>query len=264
MLELLAGAALRSLILTAAVGTGLRLRRTHNPHVLLAAWTIVLAASLLMPAAMRLTSAAVPQGIITVGLLPRAVRNSIGPDRHTGFMTSPAEPGMPASPSAALPSWREVASILYLAVFGALTIRLLAGLSLSWLIARSATPVREDWAGGFDVRASRRITTPATFGSIILVPDDHVAWSPARRLAVLAHEGAHVGRRDLRDPVGHCRQSDGFLVPIRSVGGCSGSCPISPRQRATMPPSPVSTIVSVTRKSCWKSRAASPDCPARF
>jgi hypothetical protein len=53
---------------------------------------------------------------------------------------------------------------------------------------------------------------------------------------------------------------------IRSVGGCSGGCPTSPRQRATMLPLPASTIVSATRKSCWKSQAAAADClaPSRW
>ena len=86
--------------------------------------------------------------------------------------------------------------MLYLAVFSGLLLRLLSGLLLSWRIVRGATPICEDWAGGFDVRASPRIDAPATFGSVILLPGDHAAWTPARRLAVLAHEGAHVARRD--------------------------------------------------------------------
>ena len=77
MLTLLAGAALRSLFLAAAVGAGLRLRRIHNPLVALAAWTLVLATSLLMPVAMRLTSIALPNGIIRV--LDRQFREVMRP-----------------------------------------------------------------------------------------------------------------------------------------------------------------------------------------
>jgi hypothetical protein len=203
MLELLAGAALRSIFLAAAVGTGLWLRRTYNPHVSLTAWTLVLAASLLTPVAMRLTPIALPHGIIPVGIipvgqLPLAPESSV--QTEASPVTSRAEPSAPAAslaaPLAARPRWRELASFLYLAVFSALMLRLLAGLSLSWRIARAATPIREAWVGGFDVRASRRIGAPATFGSVILLPGDHAAWTPAKRLAVLAHEGAHVARRD--------------------------------------------------------------------
>lgn len=54
MLEMLVGAALRSLLLAAAVGLGLTACRTRNPHVRLMAWTVVLVVSLLMPAITRL------------------------------------------------------------------------------------------------------------------------------------------------------------------------------------------------------------------
>jgi beta-lactamase regulating signal transducer with metallopeptidase domain len=202
MLEVLAGAALRSLFLAAAVGTGLWLRRTYNPRVSLAAWTLVLAASLAMPVAIRLASDVVPYGIIAVGQLPLAPESLSEID--ASFVTSRVEPDVPdAQPMVRLP-WRELALFVYFAVFGALMLRLLAGLSLSWRITRAATPIRENWACGFDVRASRRIDGPATFGSVILLPGDHAAWTPARRLAVLAHEGAHVERRDFAIQLAAC------------------------------------------------------------
>ena len=232
MLELLAGAALRSLILAAAVGTGLRLRRAHNPRVSLAAWTLVLAASLLMPIAMQLTPIALPNGIIPEGMLPKGIipkgiipkgiipgamipgdvipdgiipsgQLSRAPESLTGSEALPgmsdAQPGAPASlsdPETGPLPWRAVTSLLYLAVAGVLVLRLVMGLSLSWRIARAASPIREDWARGYNIRVSRHVDAPATFGSVILLPGDYAAWTPAKRLAVLAHEGAHVARRD--------------------------------------------------------------------
>ncbi|MGB0078667.1 MAG: M56 family metallopeptidase, partial [Candidatus Sulfotelmatobacter sp.] len=59
-----------------------------------------------------------------------------------------------------------------------------------------AMPVHESWTAGHDVRVSRGIAAPATFGSIVLLPYDYTTWSPIKRLAVLAHESAHVRRRD--------------------------------------------------------------------
>ena len=60
MLKMLFGASLRSLLLAAAVGLGLTLCHARNPHVRLIAWTVVLVASLLMPAATRLAASALP------------------------------------------------------------------------------------------------------------------------------------------------------------------------------------------------------------
>jgi hypothetical protein len=233
MLALLAGAALRSVFLAAAVGTGLRLLRKRDPRVPLMAWTLVLAASLSMPVAMPLTSIAFPHGVIPVeiipveiipaGIMPAGITPAgitpagitpagitpagqppLEPDSMAQTETSPVTPhnapSAPAAPSGIPPAsqvrWSELASFVYLAVSGALTLRLLSGLVLSWRIVRDATRVREDWVGHLDVRVSQRVDAPATFGSVILVPGDHPAWTPAKRLAVLAHEGAHVARHD--------------------------------------------------------------------
>jgi len=47
-----------------------------------------------------------------------------------------------------------------------------------------------------DVRMSRHIGGPVTFGSTILVPPQFFTWDLQKRQAVLAHEGAHVANRD--------------------------------------------------------------------
>ena len=60
MLALLAESALRSLLLGAAVWLGLKLFRARNPHVQMTAWTLVLVASLAMPALMRLVTVTLP------------------------------------------------------------------------------------------------------------------------------------------------------------------------------------------------------------
>ena len=60
MLELLVGAALRSLVLATAVWLSLKLPRLRNRQVQLTAWTAVLAISLLMPITTRLAAAVIP------------------------------------------------------------------------------------------------------------------------------------------------------------------------------------------------------------
>ena len=55
MLTILAEAALRSFVLGCAVWLGLILFRVRNPHVHMASWIVVLAASLAMPLLMHWT-----------------------------------------------------------------------------------------------------------------------------------------------------------------------------------------------------------------
>ena len=62
-----------------------------------------------------------------------------------------------------------------------------------WRIWRSASPLTAR------IRKSDRITTPFSFGLLrpaVLVPAEWEAWSAERRRVVLAHEWAHVERRD--------------------------------------------------------------------
>ena len=173
MLGVLGGAALRSLLLAAVVGAALRLRRAHNPLVSFAAWTLVLAASLSMPLAIRVSSSALPDGIIKVPMLPVPTDWS-----HVEQWVSAVSP-------AGL-DWYWAASLLYITVFSTLMLRLLAGLSRSWHVVRRAVPIREDWVGDINVRVSQHINAPATFGSVILLPADYTAWAAGKRLAVLA------------------------------------------------------------------------------
>jgi len=60
MLALLLESALRSLLLGGAVWLGLKLLRVKNPHAQMTAWTLVLVASLAMPALMRLVTVTIP------------------------------------------------------------------------------------------------------------------------------------------------------------------------------------------------------------
>jgi hypothetical protein len=60
MLQALLDAAVRSIGLATVVWLGLNLLRLRNPHIQLAAWTVVLGASLLMPAATRLAAVVIP------------------------------------------------------------------------------------------------------------------------------------------------------------------------------------------------------------
>ncbi|HXW23752.1 MAG TPA: M56 family metallopeptidase [Xanthobacteraceae bacterium] len=215
ILALLAESALRSLLLGGVVWAGLKFLRVRNPHVQMTAWTLVLMASLAMPGLMRLvtvTIADAPSSPLAEILWPAPAASP--------QMPAPAPAQMPLSavsaPEAALLAtaprattdavdrpldwpridWQLAATAVYAAVGGALLLRLVIGVVLTWRLARAARPIRAGWTEGTDVRVSDVVGVPVTFGATILLPTEYVAWSPAKRRAVLTHERAHVAHGD--------------------------------------------------------------------
>ncbi|HLH49849.1 MAG TPA: M56 family metallopeptidase [Roseiarcus sp.] len=206
MIATLLDAALRSIVLAVAVWLVLRLLRLRNPHLELMAWTIVLAASLLMPATTRLAAIAVPPAPVAAlgDLIPAPSQSSSLRPAEGGFLNVPdvsptTDSELPAPPAPAPASGfdpRLVASAIYLAVAGVFLARMVAGLLLTLRLVRAAEPLRKSRNPKYDIRVSRDLSAPATFGSIVLLPQDYADWSEAKRLAVLAHETAHARRGD--------------------------------------------------------------------
>ncbi len=196
MIAVLAEAALRSFALGGVVWIGLILFRVRNPHVHMTAWTVVLLASLAMPFVMHWPT-------LTIDRLPLSVPV---PDdtwpADISLMERP-RPSLPITPGAVIVpmakrgvavDWWMVATIVYACVACLLLLRLAVGLCLTWRLAREAKPVKGTIGG--DVRVSRDVSGPVTFGSTILVPPQFFRWDAKKRLAVLAHESAHVANRD--------------------------------------------------------------------
>jgi hypothetical protein len=206
MLELLAGSALRSVVLGGAVWAGLALLRVHRPQLQMTAWTVVLIVSLAMPLLtpwMRITTPAdirpAPMVSITWTAVPQAWTDDTAVSTPVLPADRPGEAPEPAPPTrAVVPAidWRWVAFFGYAAVGGALLVRLLAGLVLMWQVARAATPVRHAFAATADVRMSDIVVVPVTFASTILLPVTCTEWSPRKLQAALLHEGAHVRNGD--------------------------------------------------------------------
>ena len=208
MLEVLVEAALRSLLLAAAVWLVLKLPGLRNPQIRLTAWTIVLGASLLMPVATRVAAVVMPPGPIALPDIGQfRPLGQEGPTSIAAPVVDPVvmlEPQRRANATQHWPNWQSFALACYATVCGILLIRLLAGLLLAARIVRAATPLHEGWTSGHDVRVSDAIEAPATFGSVILLPQDHAAWPQIKRIAVVAHEAAHVGRADFHVQVAAC------------------------------------------------------------
>ena len=214
MLLHLLEAALRSFVLGGAVWLGLKCLRVQSPQTRMTTWTVVLMASLAMPVVMHwarvsvaihsptpVDAAVVPASLATPGLAPPtllAPEQARLPDaaENVGTAAQPAASGG-ASPLAAIVAvdWQAVAIGLYFAVAGALLVRLMIGLALTWRLLRSGTRLDADWALGLNVRLSATVT-PVTFASTILLPAECLDWSPMKRQAVLAHERSHMARRD--------------------------------------------------------------------
>ena len=222
MLWLLLEAALRSLLLGAIVGLGLKLTRVRDPRAHMTAWTGVLIASLAMPAMMHWLVVTVPlsapplQLVEMIEAAPNALLSPVGDS--LGFTVRPAQPERTSpnasnttpigagsysalqQPRAARINWFTIATSLYVAVTAVLLLRLCLGLVLTWRLARAAAPIGTDWSGaacGNDrVRVSDIVGMPVTFGSTILLPRECVEWDRTKCEAVLTHERAHIAHGD--------------------------------------------------------------------
>jgi len=175
ILPIIVNAAVRMLLVGAAAWLVLRLVRTRNPHVEALVWRMTLLACVALPA------------LLYWGLAPNFDALEL-PAIVAGTGTGPAATAISAAD--ALPV--GLLASIYLAVMLLLLGRLAVGLAGTWRISRAARPMASD----DDVRISARIRSPATFGTIILLPVGAPAWPSERLDAVLAHERAHVQSRD--------------------------------------------------------------------
>jgi hypothetical protein len=228
MLDLLLESALRSLALGVAVGLGLALLRVRNPRTQMTAWTVVLVASLAMPALMHRLSVTIPAAApplrvveslssrlsaprsepFEMPAVPTAGPLALPPATDRSAVPHPSQPvSDPADrrgPAWPVFDWRVLPAAVYLVVAAFMLLRLLTGLLLSARMARAARPVDEGWAAdwaadlaaGLNVRVSDDVAMPVTFGSTVLLPVGYADWSEAKRLAVLSHERAHVAHGD--------------------------------------------------------------------
>ncbi|MGC2299098.1 MAG: M56 family metallopeptidase [Acidobacteriaceae bacterium] len=231
MTAIMIEAALRALAFAAVVGVGLRLLRVSNVPVRKAAWSLVLVASVAMPFLMRWPAAAgwagrlgwaVPMEMQRPAMLkaegtPAAVvmvTTDRSPDvvpADTAVTASPADGVVLASddsPSTApmvsvmqprrlhwLPATQMIA-IIYLTVAGGLMVRLLWGLGAAlrlWMTADLVSPLV---APEPHVRSSRKIPSPVTIGSGIVLPANYTEWNMKKLRMVLAHEQSHVRQFD--------------------------------------------------------------------
>ena len=197
MLEALAGAALRTLLLALLVELGLRLLRVRYAQLLLAAWSAVVVASLAMPILQRYAMITIPVPL-DLPVLLAGLPDTAGPATDAASVATPVVAAAVQHDVAPVHqvAWRFWLTVGYFAVAAMLLLRLLVGLFLSWHLIRGARPIADDWATDGRVRLSAAISSPVTIGSSILLPADCNGWTAATQRAVLAHERAHVASGD--------------------------------------------------------------------
>lgn len=174
MISLIIEAAVRSLGLAIAVGIVLMALRLRQPQVEKLVWVGVLAGSLAMPFLLQYGP-----GRVLAPLKVTVPEFAIVPVHAT-----------------VTPAAKAYAALVYVFVASVLLARLTFAMSRIRGIRHRAVPLRDECHADSDVRVTAELTGPVTFGSTILIPESHVSWSSAKRLAILTHERTHVRNRD--------------------------------------------------------------------
>jgi len=166
----------RALLLGGAAWLTMRALRVCNPHAEKLVWRTVLLAALALPALLHWRLAPVLE--IPVPWLVTIVGG-------TGASAGPAATANTVFILGTVTSIYLVGVVILLTGF-------LSGMLRMVRICRAGQAL----PGQREVRFSDRVHTPATFGSIILLPASARAWTRSALEAVLAHERAHVRFRD--------------------------------------------------------------------
>jgi beta-lactamase regulating signal transducer with metallopeptidase domain len=93
----------------------------------------------------------------------------------------------------------DLAWMVYAMVGLALLLRLFYGLGAAVGLWQSAEPIQLDvpyLAAGLRLRSSRRVSSPVTVGSGVVLPADYDEWDGEKLRIVLAHERSHVRQGD--------------------------------------------------------------------
>ena len=211
MLAHLIDVSIRALVLAALPVIWLLLLRGRRPAAMEhAIWTAVLCGMLAL-FAFESAWPKLPLPVLKSEAVPAPVIPAVSvPVPWSAYdaatLAAPVQPAKPRSVD-----WAEVAAALYSAVALILLVRLLIGILLAARLIRSSVPIR-------NFRESDRIAVPVTIGLVrpqILLPMSWREWDRAKLRAVLAHEGAHVRRRDnLVAALGAINRSVFWLHPL--------------------------------------------------
>ncbi len=232
MLSLLVSASVKGSIILVLALVALRLMRRTSAAARHAVLAAALATFLLLPAVQAVapswTLAVLPAAPAEISALSQRMTPSLAP-RGEPFtaplessgdqvLRSTAHPDVASHDAASQPfgvvlDWRQVIVALWLLGAACIVLRLLAGVAGVWLLERRATMVTDGvWlhtahalaqrlglARGVTLLSGDRGSVPLTWGvlqPVVWLPSGAAEWDVERRTVVLAHELAHVKRRD--------------------------------------------------------------------
>jgi len=193
MIALLSASLLRPLLLAFAAAALLLALRIRHPASRHAVWVAVLIGLLTVP----IVSVIAPHWTASVLPAPRASAPPPSSPVATAaiIVASPAaEPNPTPAPRPAPKDAPTLLSIYFSGVLATLVYRLIGWMLLRRVVSRSR-PLRSPW-----MRESADVAAPVAAGvwrPVVLLPPTWRDWSREKRTAVLAHEFAHIRRRDL-------------------------------------------------------------------
>jgi TonB family protein len=194
---ILAGAALKSMLVLAVAGLIAVLLRRHSAGMRHMVWLAAFAGLLALPGLMVLMPGlpvvVLPQGPLFQARAGRAVAvgNAVSEDCCVPSRDRQGAVPLPGQPWRELVMWVWVAGCTF--SFARMIAAWLVMLRVRWG-ARSLTGVE-----GVDVLETRSGSMPMSFGLFrpaIFLPADAAGWPEERRRAVLLHEMAHIRRGD--------------------------------------------------------------------
>jgi uncharacterized protein (TIGR03435 family) len=197
MLLHLLDVSLRSILMAAPAGIVLwLLRRRVPPAWQHAVWSMVVCGMLIL-LAFGQALPRLPFRVLDASPAPRAVETGITADIAIVPSDNPALPSPKPSNVRPPMEWSHVAASVYAAIALGFLAWFFTGMLLARRVVRSATPLSFD--GHANVFESERLNVPATVGwlrPVVLLPPEWRDWPREKLNAVLAHESAHVRRRD--------------------------------------------------------------------
>ena len=206
VLPVLFDASIRISVVALLVGAVIWLARVHSSSLRHKAWLGVLAAMLLMPVLTRVTPRIDVPIYAQPAPAPRAQASEPAVNSPAGAAlqgtgrvapaTASARPATTTRSASALPAWPKLLAAGYAVVVVLLLGRLFAGWLFTRRLAALSKPV---FVRNMTIYESSGIVTPVTVGvraPRIMFPADWPGWPDEKLTAVLAHEAAHVRRRD--------------------------------------------------------------------
>lgn len=191
-------ASLRALVMAAGVAGVLSLLRIRSAAARHRAWMSVLIAMLLLPVwtawGPRMAARVLPapaREIVLDTFIPEPAPVRSEPARSSSIAPVRAMQGADSVPAKTW-NWQWALWAVYFLGFTAMLIRLAAGTIGMHRVATKASPEG-------NVLRSKECTVPVTIGllrPVVLVPEQWPQWPAAKQAVVLAHEQAHIRRRD--------------------------------------------------------------------